>query len=149
MSDSAFATSFFRIKAAKFLRFLKLTNFLKQTFGFDFIFFSGKDKETPYGYVLVDHNKREVYKGSDLLKLELLIFDAVNKEKTTVSKSDSHGYTKILNENIKELHSLENDYKSEMQVGEILGDFLEEVERANYQANGRPGNKRNRTRKGI
>ena len=49
-----------------------LTNFLKQKFGFEFIFFSGKDKEMPYGYVVIDHNKREVYKGSDLLALEIL-----------------------------------------------------------------------------
>ncbi|HUZ61841.1 MAG TPA: relaxase/mobilization nuclease domain-containing protein [Hanamia sp.] len=110
---------------------------LKQKFGFDFIFFSGKNKEMPYGYVLIDHNRREVYKGSDLLKLDLLIFDAANKEKTAVSKNDSHGYTKTVNENSKEDLQSEIEYKNEMQLGDILGDFLEEIERANYQGNGR------------
>ena len=126
-----------------------LTNFLKQKFGFDFIFFSGKNKEMHYGYVLIDHNRREVYKGSDLLKLELLILDAANKEKMAVSKSDSHGYVKTVNKNSKEDIQSEIEYKSEMQLGELLGDFLDEVERANYQSNSLPRKKRNRMRKGI
>jgi len=127
----------------------EFTNLLKQKFGFDFIFFSGKNKEMPYGYVLIDHNRREVYKGSDLLKLDLLISEAANKEKTAVFKKDDHGYTKTLNENSKEDFQNSIEYKSEVQLGDILGDFLEEVERVNYQGNGRARNKRNRTRKGI
>jgi len=126
-----------------------LTNLLKQKFGFDFIFFSGKDKELPYGYVLIDHNRREVYKGSDLLKLDLLISDAANKEKTSFSKSGSHEYTKTVNENSKEDFQSEIEYKSEMQLGDILGDFLEEIERANYQDNERLRKKRNGKRRGI
>ncbi len=59
-----------------------LTNFLKHKFGYEFIFFSGKDKEMPYGYVVIDHNKREVYKGSDLLALKILIANATNKEQS-------------------------------------------------------------------
>jgi len=126
-----------------------LTNLLKKKFGFDFIFFSGKDKETPYGYVLIDHNKKEVYKGSDLLKLDLLIADVVNQEKTAISKYERHGYNKSENENGKAQFHSEAEYKSEVQLGNILGDFLEEIERANNQGNGRPRNKRNRMRKGI
>lgn len=126
-----------------------LTNLLKQKFGFDFIFFSGKNKETPYGYVLIDHNRREVYKGSDLLQLDLLLADVANQEKTAISKSVRHVYNKTVNENNKELLSQENEYKSELQLGNILGDFLEEIERANNQGNGRARNKRNRMRKGI
>ncbi|MDE3185104.1 MAG: relaxase/mobilization nuclease domain-containing protein [Bacteroidota bacterium] len=126
-----------------------LTNLLKQKFGYDFIFFSGKNKDIPYGYVFIDHNKREVYKGSDLLKLDLLISDVVNKEKTSFSKSGGYIYTKTVNENSIAYFHPEIEFKSEMQLGNILSDFLEEVERANYLGNGRPRNKRNRTRKGI
>ena len=67
----------------------------------------------------------------------------------TFSKYDRHGYTKNIYENNKELLSLENDYKSEMQAGHILGNFLEEVERANFLGNGRAKIKKNRMRKGI
>lgn len=126
-----------------------LANFLKQKFGFDFIFFSAKNKEIPYGYVLIDHNKREVYKGSDLLKLDLLISDAVNKEKESFPKSNGNGYTKLIDEESKEKFQEESDYKNDVHLGEILGGFLEEIERANYQGNGRPKNKRNKRRRGI
>ena len=126
-----------------------LTNLLKQKFGFDFIFFSGKDKETPYGYVLIDHNKKEVYKGSDLLKLDLLIADVVNQEKTAISKYERHGYPKTEIENGNAQFHPEAEYKSELQLGNILGDFLEEIERANNQGNGRAKKKGNRMRKGI
>ncbi|HUZ57497.1 MAG TPA: relaxase/mobilization nuclease domain-containing protein, partial [Hanamia sp.] len=57
-----------------------LTDFLKQKFGMDFIFFIGKDKDKPYGYMIIDHHNREVYKGSDVLKLDYLINDSVVKE---------------------------------------------------------------------
>jgi hypothetical protein len=36
-----------------------------------------------------------------------------------------------------------------MQLGDLLSDFLDEVERANYLGNGRAKNKKNRKRKGI
>jgi hypothetical protein len=126
-----------------------LTNFLKQKFGFDFVFFSGKDKEMPYGYVLIDHNKREVYKGSDLLKLDLLIADAASKEKAFLTTSNGHEFTKFVEEDSKEKLQQENEYKSEIQLGEILGDFLGEIERANYQGDGRSKNMRNKRRRGI
>lgn len=126
-----------------------LTNFLKQKFGFDFIFFSGKDKELPYGYVVIDHNKREVNKGSDLLKLDLLISGAVNEGKKQFPKYNSHAYTKFINDDNEEEFREVAKSKSEMQLGEILGNFLEEVERGNYQGDGQAKKKRNRKRRGI
>lgn len=126
-----------------------LTKLLKQKFGFDFIFFSGKDKELPYGYVLIDHNKREVYKGSDLLKLDLLIADAVNEEKEHFPISNNYVYTKYEKKNVEETFQDVDGYKNEIPIGDILGDFLEEVERGNYQEDGRAKNKRNRKRMGI
>lgn len=126
-----------------------LTNFLKEKFGFDFIFFSGKDKEKPYGYVFIDHNKREVYKGSDLLRLDLLITDAVDKERLRANQYNGHAYPKLREEINEEKSQLENDFKNDIQLGEILDDFLEEIERANYQGDGRIKNKRNKKRRGI
>ena len=87
----------------------------------------------PYGYVLIDHNKREVYKGSDLLKLDLLIADAASKQKAFLTTSNGHEFTKFVEEDSKEKLHQENEYKSEIQLGEILGDFLEEIERAKHK----------------
>ena len=103
----------------------------------------------PYGYVLIDHNKREVYKGSDLLKLDLLIADAASKEKASLTTSNGHEYTKFVEEDSKEKLQQENEYKSEIQLGEILDDFLGEIERANYQGDGRAKNRRNKRRRGL
>lgn len=126
-----------------------LTNFLKQKFGFDFIFFSGRGKEIPYGYVMIDHNKREVYKGSDLVKLDLLTAAEVNFEKEpthSANKSVKYLFTDI-NTNIE--YQETNEHRNEIQLGDVLVDFLEEVERGNFQGNGRARKKRNRKRKGI
>ena len=126
-----------------------LTNFLKQKFGFDFIFFSGKDKETPYGYILIDHNKREVYKGGDLLKLDLLIADTLDKQRPSVDQYNEPEYTKLREEINEERLQGGNDFKNDVQLGEILDDFFGEIERANYQGDGRSKTKRNKKRRGI
>ena len=126
-----------------------LTNFLKEKFGFDFIFFSGKDKEKPYGYVLIDHYKRKVYKGSDLLKLDLLITDSVDEEKLSANIYNGNAYPKLGEEISEEKLQVENDFKNDIQLGEILDDFLGEIERVNYQGDGRAKNKRNKKRRGV
>ncbi len=50
----------------------RLTEHLKEKFGLEFVFFSGKEKDKPYGYAVIDHSNKAVYKGSDVLKLDLL-----------------------------------------------------------------------------
>jgi len=50
----------------------RLTEHLKEKFGLEFVFFSGKEKDKPYGYAIIDYNNKAVYKGSDVLKLDLL-----------------------------------------------------------------------------
>jgi len=50
----------------------RLTEHLREKFGLEFVFFSGKQKDKPYGYAIIDHTHKAVYKGSDVLKLDLL-----------------------------------------------------------------------------
>jgi hypothetical protein len=126
-----------------------LTNFLKQKFGYDFIFFSGKEKEMPYGYVLIDHKKREVYKGSDLLALKVLITNATVKEHSLVDSGNNSEPTKLREVNTKEEISTVNNQTSQIELGDVLNDFFGEVERANYQGDGRRKKRINRTRRGI
>lgn len=57
----------------------RLTDHLKEKFGLEFVFFSGKEKDKPYGYAIIDHRNEAVYKGSDVLKLALL--DALSSTK--------------------------------------------------------------------
>ena len=44
---------------------------LKKRFGIGLVFVGKKD--TPYGYILVDHKNKTVYKGSDVLELKALL----------------------------------------------------------------------------
>jgi hypothetical protein len=46
-----------------------LEDFLKEKFGIDLIFHRGEGKETPYGYTVIDNAAKQVYKGSEVLKL--------------------------------------------------------------------------------
>jgi hypothetical protein len=40
-----------------------------------FIFFSSRTHDRPYGYAVIDHAQRTVYKGGDLIRLSQLIGD--------------------------------------------------------------------------
>jgi hypothetical protein len=56
-----------------------LTEHLKKTFGWEFVFFKSGNHEKPYGYVIIDHKNRQVYKGNEVMKLhELLNIDKTN-----------------------------------------------------------------------
>ena len=49
----------------------ELQDTMKSKFGIDLFFLGSKD--SPYGYIIVDHHHKEVYKGSDVLKLKELL----------------------------------------------------------------------------
>jgi hypothetical protein len=46
-----------------------LTTFLHQRFGLEFVFFSGKKHDKPYGYAIIDHIHKTIYKGGDVINL--------------------------------------------------------------------------------
>lgn len=49
----------------------ELKDIMKNNFGVDLIFLGSKD--TPYGYMIVDHKNKSVYKGSEILSLKTLL----------------------------------------------------------------------------
>ena len=138
-----------------------LTNFLKHKFGMGFIFFTGKDNDKPYGYVIIDHHKKEVFKGSEVINLGDLITDVTGKERASFLTPDGRTsgwisrserdlfYNKLMEENNKDMPQYQSEYMGEIQVGEMFGNFLEEIERANELGDGRAKRRRNKNRKGI
>ena len=56
----------------------ELRDTMKSKFGIDLLFMGSKD--APYGYLIVDHKNKSVYKGSEILKLkELLVFQSMEE----------------------------------------------------------------------
>lgn len=75
----------------------ELTNYLHTTLGIQFIFHGEKNKD-PYGYTIIDHKEKSVYKGSEVIKLEELRRPAIqdNTKQSTVdvlqSKDQAENY---------------------------------------------------------
>jgi hypothetical protein len=46
-----------------------MTKFLHQRFGLEFVFFTGKKHDKPYGYAIIDHIHKTIYKGGDVINI--------------------------------------------------------------------------------
>lgn len=75
------------IKYKEDLSIVELKDLMKRTFGIDMVFFGNKN--SPYGYALIDHKDKVVYKGSEILPLkELLRQDNNDREKKIDNRFD-------------------------------------------------------------
>ena len=85
---------------AIFLKYKKITSnkeelnrILKKKFGVDLIFIGKKD--SPYGYLVVDHKEKAVYKGGDVLSLkEVLTYP---QKKQVIDNNNKEAILKTLN----------------------------------------------------
>lgn len=59
----------------------ELKDLMKSKFGIDLIFHTGKGHTTPYGYTVIDHSGRNVYKGSELLNIKELLVTPEREQK--------------------------------------------------------------------
>lgn len=59
----------------------ELKDLMHQRFGLDIVYHTGKGHTTPYGYTVIDHTSRAVYKGSEILPLEKILQTPEEKEK--------------------------------------------------------------------
>ena len=50
----------------------ELTEYLRKTFGFEIVFHH-KGNKSPYGYTLIDHKDKAVYKGGDIIPLKKIM----------------------------------------------------------------------------
>jgi hypothetical protein len=61
-----------------------LTRHLHGRYGLEFVFFTGKGHAKPYGYAIIDHANKVVFKGGDVMGMPEL---TGTKSKTTISTS--------------------------------------------------------------
>lgn len=59
----------------------ELKEIMKKRFGIDLIFFGSKDQ--PYGYMIIDHKNKAVYKGSEVLSMKQLLNFQSREERLT------------------------------------------------------------------
>jgi len=57
-----------------------LTHFLHQQFGLEFKFFIGNNHDKPYGFAIIDHAHKTIYKGGEVISLKELIRASDNKK---------------------------------------------------------------------
>ena len=126
-----------------------LTNFLKSKFGLEFVFFTGKGQEKPYGYTCIDHNTKAVYKGSEIMKIEQLvnpvqITEAVQRNKAGIAGTektvDSYSQSTTLNDG----DNYTNMPLRNFAIDDIIADIQRQVEADLHTAGGkkRKGKKR-------
>ncbi len=71
------------------------------------------------------------------------------KNSPSTDAGNDNEYTKFREVNNKEEISTEHNHTPEIELGKILNDFIDEIERENYQGDGRGKKRRNRMRRGI
>lgn len=105
----------------------RLTEQLREKFGLEFVFFSSKEKDKPYGYAIIDHTHKAVYKGSDVLKLDLLdaLSSTVAQQVKTVAGEEKEPFISL--ENILAPMAAEKGFKEHdlFPMGNIMEISLE------------------------
>lgn len=93
----------------------ELTDFMRQKFGLHFVFFTAKVHEHPYGYAIIDHKNKTVYKGSEVMKLEMLLSENAHQDN---SKKEM-GSGASLGKEYPTLHASTNTIHSEKFIRDI------------------------------
>lgn len=126
-----------------------LTNFLKSRFGLEFVFFTGKDKEKPYGYTCIDHTNKAVYKGSEIMKMEELINSIRTAEYAGQNKNGADSEIKMTtNYTTADItngdNNNDNTQRPNFAIEDIIAEIQRQVEQDLYHAGGkkRKGKKR-------
>ncbi|WP_374949821.1 relaxase/mobilization nuclease domain-containing protein [Mucilaginibacter sp.] len=92
---------------------------MKSLYGIDLVFHSSEGK-TPYGYTVIDHSTKQVFKGSEILPLKMLLDEKINIEQLNHPPTiDLHDY---LNENVITYYSEYSPEPIHIQPIMIAGD---------------------------
>jgi hypothetical protein len=119
-----------------------MSQYLREKMGIELIFHKGQGKETPYGYTIIDHKAKAVYKGSEVLKLQTLLsmmntdtkenehkkqIKEIVKPLKTANKADRENIKEALNDYLDEhdLHIVEQ--KGKLHLVDALNDEVQDL----------------------
>jgi hypothetical protein len=66
-----------------------MTHFLHEQFGLEFKYFIGNNQNIPYGYAIIDHANKTIYKGGDVMSLRQLIGRSDDKKSNVQIENES------------------------------------------------------------
>lgn len=120
------------------------TDFLKQKFGIDIVFFAADSQSTPYGYAIVDHHNKEVHKGSDIMKLSILLDDlpGPSREQYRIGISEKEANSFVDSGKVP-YFSPDSYFKPNLSLA--LEEFIEELERESHLDAGKKKIKKRRS----
>lgn len=94
----------------------EFSNYMKAKFGVELIFHRKGDHERPYGYSVIDHSHKQVYKGGQIMGLDDLLLKKPEAEKLTAiihavleAETFSHGFNHLREELKKGSYFLSRD----------------------------------------
>lgn len=107
----------------------ELTDFMRQKLGLHFIFFTAKGHEQPYGYAIIDHKNKTVYKGGEVMKLEMLLDESAFLNKSNKEILSSESFVKAA-ENLIQPKSPAETYEKEKFIPDIpVSTMIRQIER--------------------
>lgn len=95
--DGALQQTGIRYPAKPIKHSSSMTSFLHQRFGLEFVFFSGKKHDKPYGYAIIDHSHKTIFKGGDVMSLGQLT--GLNSDQNQAQKENAENQKVIGREN--------------------------------------------------
>lgn len=75
------------------LDYMKLRDFMMSKFGIELVFHKAKNHNRPYGYTLIDHKGKAVYKGSEIMDIKKIL-DNVREKRVEVAEGIVKEYEK-------------------------------------------------------
>jgi hypothetical protein len=100
----------------------KLSAMLQRDFGLQ-IFFHAKDGKPPYGYTIIDHTKKEVYKGGDLMPLAEFIKAAPENKAEEEASEQAHRLENLGFDDQQEQHEKTMDDPDDYLQSESTGKY--------------------------
>lgn len=87
----------------------ELRTYMKEKLGVELIFHQAKDQTKPFGYTIIDHAQKQIFKGSEVLKMSELIGETQNHKESirTLAESKNDQNT----EGVNKINDYLNDHE--------------------------------------